>query len=67
MNYSIQKLVDDFVGRLSIDDWKMVESVPSGAAFNYLFFLYKEIYGDYPTGELYKILEDKFTTKQEAA
>ena len=63
MNYSIQKLVDDFVNRISADDLKMLETVPAEAAFNYIFFRYKEIYGDYPTGELYKILEDKFSRR----
>ena len=66
MNYSIQKLVDDFIKRIGVDDLKKLESFSAEAAFNYLFFKYKEIYGDYPSGELYKILEDKFA-KREAA
>ena len=66
MSYAIQKLFDDFMKRLSVDDLKMFETVPPYAAFNYIFFLYKEIYGDYPSGELYKILEDKFA-KEKAA
>lgn len=66
MNDSIQKLVDNFLSRFSVDDLKMLSVVPPQAAFNYIFFKYKEVYGDYPSGELYKILEDKFT-RQEAA
>lgn len=66
MNYSIKKLVDDFINRIGFDDLKRLENVSSEAAFNYLFFKYKEIYGDYPSGELYKIIEDKFA-KREAA
>lgn len=66
MNYSINKLVEDFVSKLGFDDLKKLETVAPTSAFNYIFFRYKEIYGDYPTGELYKILEDKFA-KREAA
>lgn len=67
MNYSIQKLVDDFFCRIGVDDLKRLETVPPASAFNYIFFKYKEIYGDYPSGELYKILEDRFVKRQEAA
>lgn len=66
MNYSIQKLIDDFIKRIGPDDLKMLETVPPPTAFNYIFFLYKKFYGDYPSGELYKILEEKFL-KQRAA
>lgn len=66
MNYAIQKLLDDFINRISTDELKMLDSVPPETAFNYIFFLYKKIYGDYPSGELYKILEEKFL-KQIAA
>ena len=67
MNYSIKKLVDDFFCRLGQDDLLRLETVPEAVAFNYVFFRYKEIYGDYPTGDLYKILEDKFIRKKEIA
>lgn len=60
MNYAIQKLLDDFINRISTDELKMLDLVPAETAFNYIFFLYKKIYGDYPSGELYKILEEKF-------
>lgn len=67
MNYSIQKLYDDFLNKIGIDQIKLLESVPPQAAFNYVFFLYKKTYGDYPSGEIYKMLEDKFLKRQEAA
>ena len=60
MNYSIQKLLDDFLKRIGENDLKMLETVSPEAAFNYVFFLYKTIYGDYPSGEIYEILEEKF-------
>ena len=63
MNYSIQKLADAFLSRINTDDLKMLETVSPVEAFNYLFFLYKKVYGDYPTGELYKYLADKFIDK----
>ena len=63
MNYSIQKLIDNFLTRIGTDELNMLESVPPEAAFNYIFFLYKKFYGDYPSGELYKILEDRFARR----
>lgn len=66
MNYSIQKLMDDFIKRIGTDDLKMLENLPSNIAFNYVFFLYKKFYYAYPTGEVYEILAEKFT-KREAA
>ncbi|MBI1858148.1 MAG: hypothetical protein HYR97_03440 [Candidatus Melainabacteria bacterium] len=60
MNLSIQKLIDDFIKRIGEDEIKMLENVSPDAAFNYVFFLYKKFYGDYPSGDLYKILEEKF-------
>ena len=66
MNYSLQKLLDDFIARVGDDNLKMLESVPQEVAFNYVFFLYKKMYGDFPSGELYRILEDRFA-KQKAA
>ena len=60
MNHSIQKLIDDFINKIGPNDLKMLETVSAESAFNYIFFLYKKIYGDYPTGELYEILKEKF-------
>ena len=67
MNYSIKKLIDDFFSRLGQDELLKLENVLPSTAFNYVFFKYKEIYGDYPTGDLYRILEDKFVRKSEIA
>ena len=66
MNYSIQKLIDDFINRIGPDDLKMLENVSPDVAFNYVFFLYKKFYGAYPTGELYEILADKFSRREAA-
>ena len=66
MNYSMQKLIDDFVKKIGTDDLKMLQTVSPDVAFNYILFLYNKFYGAYPTGELYKILADKFA-KMEAA
>ena len=66
MNYSIQKLVDDFIKKVGDDDLKMLEIVPADIAFNYVFFLYKKFYGAYPTGELYELLADKFSRREAA-
>ena len=44
MNYSIQKLINDFIGKVGEDDLKMLESVPPQTAFNYVYFLYKKFY-----------------------
>ncbi|MBI2995404.1 MAG: hypothetical protein HYY52_01675 [Candidatus Melainabacteria bacterium] len=61
MNYSIQKLVNDFIKRIGPDDLKMLETVQSDMALNYMYFLYKKIYGAYPTGEVYEVLASMFT------
>lgn len=66
MNYSIQKLVNDFISRVGDDDLKMLETVPPQTAFNYVYFLYKKFYEAYPTGEVYDALADRFA-KQQAA
>lgn len=66
MNYSIQKLINDFVSRVGDDDLKMLETVPPQTAFNYVYFLYKKFYEAYPTGEVYSALSDMFA-KQKAA
>lgn len=66
MNYAIQKLLNDFLSKIGSDEIKMLESVPPDAAFNYVFFLYKKTYGEYPSGELYKLLETKFTFRAAA-
>ncbi len=60
MNYSIQKLMDDFYRKISEDDFKMLETVSPDVAFNYVTFLYKKFYSAYPTGEVYEILFDRF-------
>ena len=66
MNYSIQKLLDDFINRIGTDDLKMLETVTPEIAFNYIFFLYKKNYGDYPTGDLFEALYEKFAKRQAA-
>ena len=66
MNYSIQKLLDDFVSKVGEDDLKMLETVPPQTAFNYVYFLYKKFYEAYPTGEVYNALADMFS-RQKAA
>ncbi len=66
MNYFIQKLVNDFIGKVGADDLKMLETVPTQTAFNYVYFLYKKFYEAYPTGEVYNALADMFS-KQKAA
>lgn len=66
MNYSIQKLIDDFVKKIGEDDIKMLQTVSPDIAVNYIFFLYKKFYGAYPTGEVYELLANKFTEKEAA-
>lgn len=66
MNYSIQKLIDDFIKKIGEDEMKMLQTVSPDVAFNYVFFLYKKFYGAYPTGELYEVLSDKFARRQAA-
>ncbi len=66
MNYSIQKLINDFINKVGETDLKMLESVPQQTAFNYVYFLYKKFYDAYPTGEVYNALADMFP-KQKAA
>lgn len=56
MNYSIQKLIDDFIKKIGTDDLKMLETVAPEVAFNYVYFLYKKFYDAYPTGEMYETL-----------
>ncbi len=60
MNTSIQKLISYFLNKIEPDELSMLKTVEQDIAFNYVFFLYKKIFGDYPTGEVYKILEAKF-------
>lgn len=67
MNYAIKKLLKDFESRIGQDEIKMLQNVNADAAFNYVFFLYKKIYGDYPSGELYKYLETKYRYGKAAA
>ena len=66
MNYSIQKLIDDFISKVGDDDLKMLETVPPQTAFNYVYFLYKKFYEAYPTGEVYNTLAEMFS-RQKAA
>ena len=66
MNYSIQKLIDDFVSKVGDDDLKMLETVPSQTAFNYVYFLYKKFYEAYPTGEVYNALVEMFSQQKAA-
>ena len=66
MNYSIQKLINDFLKKLGSDDIKMLETVPKEAAFNYVYFLYKKFYEAYPTGEVYNELSNMFLKRKAA-
>ena len=66
MNYSIQKLIDDFVSKVGDDDLKMLETVPTETAFNYVYFLYKKFYEAYPTGDVYNALADMFSQQKAA-
>lgn len=66
MNHSVQKLFDDFIRKIGDDELKMLETVSPDAAFNYVFFLYKKIYGDYPSGDMFEALEEKFLRKKAA-
>ena len=66
MNYSIQKLIDDFVSKVGDDDLKMLETVPTETAFNYVYFLYKKFYEAYPTGEVYNALAEMFSQQKAA-
>ena len=66
MNYSIQKLIDDFIKKIGMDELKMLETVAPDVAFNYVYFLYKKFYDAYPTGELYQILRCIFIQKRVA-
>ena len=63
MNYSIQKLVEDFYKKLIETDLKHIENLSSDAAFDYIIMLYKKFYTAYPTGEVYEILKDRFCNK----
>ena len=66
MNHAIQKLYDDFLRKIGDDELKMLETVSPDSAFNYVFFLYRKLYGDYPTGELYEALEERFLNRKAA-
>ena len=66
MNYSVKRLVDDFVKKIGDDDLRMLQNVQSDVAFNYIYFLYNRFYEAYPTGEVYGILADIFVTKKAA-
>ncbi|MBI3590650.1 MAG: hypothetical protein HY094_04640 [Candidatus Melainabacteria bacterium] len=66
MNYSIQKLVDDFIKKIGTDDLKMLETVSPDVAINYVYFLYKKFYEAYPTGEVYEILNFMFAKRRAA-
>ena len=66
MNFSIQKLIEDFMKKIGDDDLKVLDKVSSDVAFNYVFFLYKKFYEAYPTGEVYEILADRFARKAAA-
>jgi len=66
MNYSIQKLIDDFIKKIGTDDLKMLETVAPEVAFNYIYFLYKKFYDAYPTGEMYETLNYIFQKRRAA-
>ena len=66
MNDSIQKLIDDFIKKIGVDDLRMLETIPPQTVFNYVYFLYKKFYGAYPTGDLYEALAEMFTTRKAA-
>ena len=67
MNYSVQKLIDDFIKKIGTDDLKMLETIAPDVAFNYVYFLYKKFYDAYPTGEVYEILNHIFLKRQQVA
>lgn len=66
MNYSIQKLVDDFIRKVGEDDLKMLETISPDVALNYVYFLYKKFYEAYPSGEVYEALNSIFAKRQAA-
>ena len=66
MNYSTQKLINDFISEVGESDLKMLETVPSQTAFNYVYFLYKKFYEAYPTGEVYNALAEMFSQQKAA-
>ena len=66
MNYSTQKLINDFVSKVGESDLKMLETVPTQTAFNYVYFLYKKFYEAYPTGEVYNALAEMFSQQKAA-
>ncbi len=66
MNYSIQKLIEDFFKRLGEEDLKTLDGVSADVALNYVVFLYRKFYSAYPTGEVYEFLVNKFSKTQAA-
>lgn len=66
MNYSMQKLFDDFIKKIGSSDMKSLEGMSGDVAFNYVYFLYNKFYEAYPTGEMYEVLKDRFATSMAA-
>ena len=66
MNYSIQKLIDDFIRKVGDDELKMLQNVSPDVAFNYVYFLYKKFYDAYPSGEMYEALKYMFAHRNAA-
>ena len=60
MNYSMQKLFDDFIKKIGSGDMKSLEGMSGDVAFNYVYFLYNKFYEAYPTGEMYEALQNRF-------
>lgn len=66
MNYSMQKLFDDFIKKIGDSDIKSLEGMSAEVAFNYVYFLYNKFYEAYPTGEMYEALQSRFARRMAA-
>ncbi len=66
MNYSIQKLIEDFIKKIGEEDLKTIDTVSPEVALNYVVFLYRKFYSAYPTGDVYEILVEKFAKTKAA-
>ncbi len=66
MNYSIQKLIEDFIKKIGEEDLKTIATVSPEVALNYVVFLYRKFYSAYPTGDVYEILVEKFAKTKAA-
>ncbi len=66
MNYSMQKLYDDFMKKIGDSDLRTLDTMPTDVAVNYVFFLYNKFYEAYPTGEMFEVLSDRFGCRMAA-